>query len=90
MSIWYLDYLWIFLRQIKYLRSRAQVNDLVDTICAEQMADYAQARWKDSKEATIIRIIRHDGGMNPLMALTDVVPDEQLNTRLQYYVSTRL
>ena len=54
------------------------------------MADYAQARWKESKEATIIRIIRHDGGMNPLMALTDVVPDEQLNTRLQYYVSTRL
>jgi len=70
---------------IKYLRSRAQVNDLVDTICAEQMADYAQARWKDSKEATIIRIIRHDGGMNPLMAMADVVPDEQLNTRLQYY-----
>ena len=53
------------------------------------MADYAQARWKDSKEATIIRIIRHDGGMNPLMAMADVVPDEQLNTRLQYYVSTR-
>ena len=80
----YLDNLWIFLRQIKYLRSRAQVNDLVDTICAEQMADYAQARWKDSKEATIIRIIRHDGGMNPLMAMAEVVPDEQLNTRLWF------
>jgi len=70
---------------VKYLRSKAQLDDLVDTICSEQMADYAQARWKESKEATIIRIVRHDGGMNPLMAMADMVPDDQLNTRLQYY-----
>jgi len=70
---------------VKYLRSKAQLDDLVDRICSEQMADYAQARWKESKEATIIRIVRHDGGMNPLMAMADMVPDEQLNTRLQYY-----
>jgi len=70
---------------VKYLRSKAQLDDLVDTICSDQMSDYAQARWKESKEATIIRIIRHDGGMNPLMAMADMVPDDQLNTRLQYY-----
>ena len=28
--------------QVKYLRSKAQLDDLVDTICSDQMSDYAQ------------------------------------------------
>ena len=27
---------------VKYLRSKAQLDDLVETICKDQMADYAQ------------------------------------------------
>ena len=51
------------------------------------MSDYAQARWKDTKEPTIIRIMSHEGGMNPDFGLVDVIPDEDLNKRLQFYVS---
>ena len=29
----------------------------------------------------------HDGGMNPDFGLVDIVPDEDLNTRLKFYVS---
>jgi len=70
---------------VKYLRSKAQLDDLVETICKDQMADYAQARYRDTKEALIVRILDHNGGMNPLMGTVDMVPDDDLNTRLQYY-----
>ena len=51
------------------------------------MSDYAQARLKETGEATIIRIMSHDGGMNPEFSKVDVIPDEDLNKRLQFYVS---
>ena len=54
------------------------------------MSDYAQARWKDTKEPTIIRIMSHEGGMNPDFALVDVIPDEDLNKRLQFYVRSTI
>ena len=54
------------------------------------MSDYAQARFKDTKEATIIRIMSHEGGMNPDFSKVDVIPDEDLNKRLQFYVSILL
>ena len=73
--------------QIPYLRSKAQLDDLVESICSEQMADYAQARRKDNGEPTIIRIMAHQGGMNPEFGEVDIVPDDDLNTRLQFYVS---
>jgi len=28
----------------------------------------------------------HEGGMNPEFGLVDIVPDEDLNTRLKFYV----
>jgi hypothetical protein len=29
----------------------------------------------------------HDGEMNPEFGIVDIVPDEDLNTRLKFYVS---
>ena len=60
---------------------------MIDSLCEGQMSDYAQARWKDTKEPTFIRIMAHNGGMNPDFAKVDVIPDEDLNKRLQFYVS---
>jgi hypothetical protein len=31
----------------------------------------------------------HQGNMNPLMSQVDIVPDEDLNTRLKFYVSKK-
>ena len=73
--------------QIPYKRSKEHINDLIDSLCEGQMSDYAQARWKDTKEPTIIRIMSHDGGMNPDFSLVDVIPDEDLNKRLQFYLN---
>ena len=28
----------------------------------------------------------HEGGMNPEFGMVDIVPDDDLNTRLKYYV----
>ena len=49
--------------------------------------DYAQAKYKASGEPTIIRLMTHEGNMNPLMSMVDMVPDEDLNTKLKFYVS---
>ena len=49
--------------------------------------DYAQAKYKSSGEPTIIRLMTHEGNMNPLMSQVDMVPDEDLNTKLKFYVS---
>ena len=73
--------------QVPYLRSKVQLDDLVESICNDQMADYAQAKLKTTGEPTIIRIVSPDGGMNPEFATVDIVPDEDLNKRLQFYVS---
>ena len=32
----------------------------------------------------------HEGNMNPLMSQVDMVPDEDLNTKLKFYVSIYL
>ena len=76
----------IFVLEIIYKRSEQHINDLIDTLCEGQMSDYAQARYKDTKEPTIIRIMSHEGGMNPEFSKVDVIPDEDLNKRLQFYV----
>lgn len=69
-----------------YARSEAHLNELVDTIC-KQFEDYAQAKTKTTGEPTIIRIVTRNGGMNPKFGEVDIVPDEDLNTRLKFYVS---
>ena len=34
------------------------------------------------------RIMSHEGGMNPEFGMVDIVPDDDLNTRLKFYVSS--
>jgi hypothetical protein len=59
----------------------------VDTVC-KGFEDYAQATAKASGRPTLIRLMTHEGNMNPRMSEVDIVPDDDLNTRLKFYVST--
>ena len=59
---------------------------MVENVC-KGFEDYAQAKYKASGEPTIIRLMTHEGNMNPLMSQVDMVPDEDLNTKLKFYVS---
>ena len=59
---------------------------MIESVC-KGFEDYAQAKYKASGEPTIIRLMTHEGNMNPLMSQVDMVPDEDLNTKLKFYVS---
>ena len=72
--------------QVKYARSEIHLSELVDSVC-EEFENYVQAREKTGDKAvTIIRITTKSGGMNPLFGSVDIVPDEDLNKRLKFYV----
>ena len=72
--------------QIPYARSQEHLSEVVDNVC-KGFEDYAQAKKKSNGEPTIIRLMTHEGNMNPEMSQVDIVPDEDLNTRLKFYVS---
>jgi len=69
---------------IPFARSQEHLMDVVDEVC-KAFEDYAQATYKASGKPTIIRIVTHEGNMNPVMGEVDMVPDEDLNTRLKFY-----
>jgi len=71
-------------RLIPFSRSQEHLTEIVDSVC-KGFEDYAQAKYKSSGEPTIIRLMTHEGNMNPLMSQVDIVPDEDLNTRLKFY-----
>ena len=76
--------------QVKYARSEIHLSELVDSVC-EEFENYVQAREKTGERAvTIIRITTKSGGMNPLFGSVDIVPDEDLNKRLKFYVREKL
>lgn len=58
--------------------------DLSENICTN-FEDYAQAKWKKSGKPTIIRLTTPDGNMNPDFGKVDIVPDDDLNTRLKFH-----
>jgi hypothetical protein len=62
--------------------------DLTEQICTN-FEDYAQAKWKKSGKATIIRLTTADGNMNPRFGEVDIVPDDDLNTKLKFHVRTK-
>ena len=73
--------------QVQYARSEIHLSEIVDSVC-EEFENYVQAREKTAERAvTIIRITTKSGGMNPLFGSVDIVPDEDLNKRLKFYVS---
>jgi len=69
---------------IPYARSQEHLMEVVDSVC-KTFEDYAQAKYKVSGKPTIIRIVTPEGNMNPLMGEVDMVPDDDLNTRLKFY-----
>lgn len=69
---------------IPFARSHEHLSDLVDEIC-KNFEDYAQAKSKVTGEPMIIRLMTHEGNMNPKMSEVDMVPDDDLNTRLKFY-----
>jgi len=74
---------------IPYARSQEHLMDVVETVC-KGFEDYAQAKYKASGEATIIRLMTHEGNMNPLMSQVDMVPDDDLNTKLKFYCENQV
>lgn len=60
--------------------------ELVDKVC-DSFDDYVQGTSKKTKEPLIIRLTTPQGNMNPDFGLIDVVPDEELNTKLKFHVS---
>ena len=72
---------------IPYARSQTHLIDLTESICTT-FEDYAQAKEKKTGKPTIIRITTPDGNMNPLFGSVDIVPDENLNTRLKFHCDT--
>jgi len=69
---------------IPYARSQEHLMEVVDKVC-KGFEDYAQAKSKASGKPTIIRIVTPEGNMNPQMGEVDMVPDDDLNTRLKFY-----
>merc|ERR1719315_752360 len=69
---------------IPYAHSNEHLSEVVDTVC-KNFEDYAQAKEKASGEPTIIRLMTIEGNMNPKMSEVDIVPDDDLNTRLKFY-----
>ena len=74
-----------FIFQIPYARSQMHLLELTENIC-KNFEDYAQAKNKKTGKPTIIRITTPDGNMNPDFGKVDIVPDEDLNTRLKFHV----
>jgi len=74
-------------RNVPYARSQTHLNELIENIC-EKMEDYAQARWKKSGKATLIRMVNPDGNMNPNFGKVDVVQDDDLNSALKFHCQT--
>ena len=74
--------------QVPYARSQMHLLELTEKVC-EQFEEYAQAKWKSNGQPTIIRITNPDGNMNPEFGKVDIVPDEDLNTKLKFHVSVR-
>ena len=75
-----------FLFKVPFARSQIHLLELTEKIC-ENFEEYAQAKWKSNGKPTIIRITNPDGNMNPDFGKVDVVPDEDLNTKLKFHVS---
>jgi len=72
---------------VPYARSQMHLLELTENIC-KNFEDYAQAKTKRAGKPTIIRITTPDGNMNPEFGMVDIVPDENLNTRLKFHCET--
>ena len=58
--------------------------ELSEKIC-DTFEDYAQAKDKKSGKPTIIRLTTPEGNMNPKFGEVEIVPDDDLNTKLKFH-----
>eukprot|EP00095_Tigriopus_kingsejongensis_P009227 maker-scaffold851_size88925-snap-gene-0.21 protein:Tk09227 transcript:maker-scaffold851_size88925-snap-gene-0.21-mRNA-1 annotation:"canopy homolog 2 precursor" len=69
---------------LPFARSQIHLMELVDSVC-DGFEDYAQGTDKATGEPLIIRLTTPQGNMNPNFGLVDIVPDEELNTKLKFH-----
>ena len=50
------------------------------------MKDYVLAHYKSSGRPILLRIMTHDGQMNPEMSKVDLTPNPEVSDRLASYV----
>lgn len=53
----------------------------------DKMDDYAKARYKKSKQLTVLKLSTESGSMNPEMSAVDFIQDGDLNKSLKHFVS---
>lgn len=51
------------------------------------MDDYAKAKYKKTKQLTVMKMMIPGGGMNPEMSAVDFIQDGDLNKSLKHFVS---
>merc|ERR1712018_498474 len=69
---------------IPYARSQMHLLELSEKIC-DNFEDYAQAKDRKSGKPTIIRLTTPEGNMNPKFGEVEIVPDDDLNTKLKFH-----
>lgn len=51
------------------------------------MDDYVKAKYKKTKQLTVMKLTTESGGMNPEMSAVDFIQDGDLNKSLKHFVS---
>merc|ERR1712183_634498 len=69
---------------VPYARSQMHLLDPSEKIC-DNFEDYAQAKFKSTGKPTVIRLTTPEGNMNPDFPKVEVVPDDDLNTKLKFH-----
>lgn len=72
--------------QVPYARSQLYLSEVMDRVCSS-FKDYTLANYKSSGTPTLLRVVTHDGNMNPEMSNVDIVPSPESNGKLAFYVS---
>jgi len=70
-------------KKVPYAFSEMHLHEVLENVCTT-MEDYAQAKYKDTGEKTIIKLAGANGMMNPEISKVDLLPDTELNAKLKF------
>ena len=70
-----------------------RISAYVSYLCSPLLLSYVyfcnlQGKWKSDGSPTVIRLTTPEGNMNPRFGEVELVPDDDLNTKLKFYVRT--
>jgi len=68
-------------------RSEIHLSEVLETLCEDKMADYAQGHWKETGVKDLLPIIVN-GQMNPRMSEFEFMKDSNLNKGIKDYCET--